>query len=157
MREERCETMKLSWIHAKNMRVRGLLLIAIVSLIISGCGSDSCGPDYHCDVCDSEVRQVTSGLADDGSPAWSPDGSEIAFTSACRGHPSIWIVPAIGGIMSQITGDPAGDASPAWSPDGTLIAFTSRRSGNLDVWVICADGDGPNAGSGWGIPTARTK
>jgi hypothetical protein len=113
MREKRCETMKLFWIQAKNMKVRGLLLIAIVSLIISGCGSNPCGPDYQCDACDSEVRQVTSGLADEGSPAWSPADGEIAFNSYRSWNLDVWVIPAAGGTATQITTDPESDFYPA--------------------------------------------
>ncbi len=65
--------------------------------------------------------QITSiGGAD--SPAWSPDGTAIAFD---RGS-GIWVVPAGGGTAIQLTEGP--DSQPAWSPDGALVASTPART-----------------------------
>ena len=66
----------------------------------------------------------------DGSPAWSPDGTEIAFTRAARTAGSddpragIYVVSPDGGQPRKLTDDGIG---PDWSPDGTRIAFTSYR------------------------------
>jgi Tol biopolymer transport system component len=66
----------------------------------------------------------------DLSPAWSPDGSEIAFTrvtsSASSDDPraAIYVVMPEGGAPRKLTDD---GAEPEWSPDGTRIAFTSYR------------------------------
>jgi TolB protein len=68
----------------------------------------------------------------DLSPAWSPDGTEIAFTraapSAGSDHPraGIYVVSPAGGEPRKLTDD---GAEPDWSPDGTRIAFTSYRDG----------------------------
>src|SRR5262245_37980713 len=78
--------------------------------------------------------QLTSHPADDMSPAWSPDGQMIAFSSTRSGNPDIWVIPANGGEARQLTSHPAPDFEPTWSPDGTQIAFSSTRSGNFDIW-----------------------
>ena len=66
------------------------------------------------------------------APAWSPDGTEIAFRSQKSGTPgtvgkdNLWTMSATVGAPttgSQITDNVAVDGSPAWSPDGTTIAF----------------------------------
>jgi len=64
------------------------------------------------------------------SPAWSPDGSQIAFTRSSAGagfqNPStgIYLVTPEGRGMRELVD---GGVGPAWSPDGTRIAFTSYR------------------------------
>lgn len=70
------------------------------------------------------------------SPAWSPDGTRIAFGSS--GH--IWLISPDGSNLMQLTTDPAGGRMPEWSPDGAKIAFLSNRGGSEDIWIMNADG-----------------
>lgn len=61
-----------------------------------------------------------------GSPVFSPDGRQLAFTTAREGRSQIWILPlADGGEAWPLTDLPTGAGNPAWSPDGSRIAFTS--------------------------------
>ena len=73
-------------------------------------------------------------------PAWSPDGTKIAFTSDRDGIPKIYVMNADGTNQTRITDNPASDEAPAWSPDGSKIAFTSDRDGNPEIYVMNADG-----------------
>src|SRR5262249_11073408 len=52
-------------------------------------------------------------------PAWSPDGSKIAFTSNRDGNPEIYIMNKDGSGLRRITQNPAIDEAPTWSPSGT--------------------------------------
>src|SRR5690606_9678649 len=64
--------------------------------------------------------------ANEGSPAFSPDGRSLAFTAARNGRGQIWILPlAEGGEAWPLTDVPTGAGGPVWSPDRTRIAFTS--------------------------------
>jgi Tol biopolymer transport system component len=81
-------------------------------------------------------RQLTTHTADDGFPAWSPDGRKIAFTSDRTGNFDIWVMDSDGGNQSQLTTHSADDGFPAWSPDGRKIAFESDRTGNFDICVL---------------------
>jgi TolB protein len=76
-------------------------------------------------------------------PAWSPDGSKIAFFSG-RDDDEIYVMNADGTDRRRITNSPGSDANPAWSPDGTKIAFVSLRDGfpNDEIYVMNADGTG---------------
>ncbi len=77
------------------------------------------------------------------APAWSPDGTQIAFTSQRSGHRQIWVMPAAGEPASQLTNYPLDGAwDAAWSPDGTAIAFTMYTSQFVghDIWVVPATG-----------------
>ena len=73
-------------------------------------------------------------------PAWSPDGSRIAWSSERDGNREIYVMDADGSNPTNLTGDPGYDSSPAWSPDGQRILFNSRRDGNLEIYVMDADG-----------------
>lgn len=73
-----------------------------------------------------EARQLTSGLANDSGPCWSPDGKQIAFISNRGGKAQIYIIPVDGGEAKALTSLPQGvGGGLAWSPDGQSIAFTA--------------------------------
>ena len=87
--------------------------------------------------------RLTNDSAYDSFPAWSPDGSRIAFgADRGEGRPNIYVMSADGVGQTGLTTDPAQDGVPAWSPDGSKIAFLSNRDGNWDIYVMNADGTG---------------
>jgi TolB protein len=68
-------------------------------------------------------------------PAWSPDGTKIAFTIQAGNNTDIYFMNAAdGSAVTRLTTDPARDSGPAWSPDGSMIAFNSNRSGSDQIW-----------------------
>lgn len=93
------------------------------------------------DATGSNLTQFGQGI----SPAWSPDGTRIAFASNIAGNFDIWVMDADGGNLSQLTSHSENDIDPCWSPDGTKIAFASKRAGlrerpNYNIWVMDASG-----------------
>ena len=90
------------------------------------------------------LTQLTSNSGEDSTPAWSPDGSKIAFTSAIDGYNEIYVMNADGSNIIQLTDNSDwDDVSPAWSPDGSKIAFMSDRDRDDDIfeiYVMNADG-----------------
>lgn len=85
------------------------------------------------------------GIAD-GQPAWSPDGSRIAFVRkvGIRGKPDLFVMNASGGRRFRLTQTNVPERDPTWSSDGTRIAFAARISpaGPFRIFVIDADGTG---------------
>ena len=87
---------------------------------------------------------LTHNPALDYGPAWSPDGSRIAFTSdrdASNGY-DVFVMNADGSGVVNLSHNPGLDWAPAWSPDGSKIAFTSYRAGGGEIFVMNADGSG---------------
>lgn len=76
----------------------------------------------------------------DQEPAWSPDGTKIAFISNRGGPYDVFVMSSDGTGITQLTHDQATEGRPAWSPDGTRIAFESDKSGNPQIYVMNADG-----------------
>lgn len=93
-------------------------------------------------------RQITTHLANEYAPHFSPDGKWIAFTSDRDGNADVYIVSTSGGAPKRLTWHPGQDIVQDWSPDGKNILFTSRRemtSGrSAQAWQV------PVAG---GLPT----
>lgn len=91
-------------------------------------------------------KQLTFDNSDNYDPAWSPDGTKIAFSS----QPDIFkyddpnhdihVMNADGSDRKQVTDDEFSDYEPTWSPDGTKIAYSSYRNENFEIVVMNADG-----------------
>jgi len=78
------------------------------------------------------------------SPAWSPDGSLLLFTSyRGGGGPRIWVVRATGGRAFLISGRPGLNTSASYSPDGRDIVCTLSQDGNPEIYLLDARGDTP--------------
>ena len=71
------------------------------------------------------MTQRTSGDADEYEPAWSPDGSEIAFASGTGANATAIQAVNAAGKMRTLATAPAGAHlnSPSWSPDGTQVSY----------------------------------
>ncbi len=71
------------------------------------------------------------------SPAWSPDGKELAYVSFEDKLPSIYVQVLKTGARRVVSATAGVNQAPAWSPDGKRLAVTlSNRAGNLDIYVL---------------------
>ncbi|UCC71131.1 MAG: S9 family peptidase [Gemmatimonadota bacterium] len=92
---------------------------------------DSAADAYHshlwlAGVTGGPPRQLTHGHVRDRDPAWSPDGSKIAFVSNRGADGSqIYILPLDGGEPWQLTDLENGASDPVWSPHGSRLLFGS--------------------------------
>ena len=77
----------------------------------------------------AHVTPLTWGIYEEANPAWSPDGSLIAFSSNRTHDPDandntdVFTIQVNGGRITQVTKDPGSEDNPVWSPDGKEVAF----------------------------------
>ncbi len=64
----------------------------------------------------SNVLNLTNAVGLDDQPAWSPDGTKIAFRSNRDGNFEIYVMNVDGTGQTRLTNDPAEDTDPAWRP-----------------------------------------
>jgi len=75
-----------------------------------------------------DARRLTTGTGMETEPAFSPDGSLIAFTGEYDGNVDVYVVPAAGGVPRRLTWHPGPDHVVGWTPDGKSILFRSSRN-----------------------------
>jgi len=75
------------------------------------------------------------------SPAWSGDGTKLAFSSSRSGDPEIWVADSNGGNLRKLTSFRGPDVSPTWNPrTNSQIAWVSGRTGLPQIYIMDADG-----------------
>jgi len=93
----------------------------------------------------SNVKTLLGGPVTYQSPAFSPDGSRIAFSSSRDGDFSIYVMNRDGTGVARVTGPGAYDDSPSWSPDGSRLVFSRLFSLGEALMVVKVDGTGETA------------
>ncbi len=76
------------------------------------------------------------------SPAWSPDGSKIAYVSFEQKKPIVMVQSLATGARSVIAAFKGNNSAPTWSPDGTKLAVTLTKDGGSQLYLINANGNG---------------
>jgi Tol biopolymer transport system component len=77
----------------------------------------------------------TSGGAGDVSPAYSPDGTQIAFSSDRAGNSDVYILDLGSFSLTKVTTTKDRDVEPSFAPDGTALVYVSNRSGATELWA----------------------
>src|SRR4029434_9623137 len=95
-----------------------------------------------------QARRVTSTQGAEIDPYFSPDGSQIAYTSTVAGNTDVFVVPTAGGDPKRLTYHPATDRVRGWTPDGRRVIFASGRDtapqqSYVRLWTVGADGGFP--------------
>ncbi|GGO80680.1 protein TolB [Marinobacterium nitratireducens] len=70
------------------------------------------------------------------SPAWSRDGSKLAYVSFESSRPGIYVQHLATGKREKVQSFPGLNGAPAWAPDGQRLALTLSKDGNPEVYVL---------------------
>ncbi len=106
----------------------------------------------------ADVRRLTTDDGLESSPAFSPDGTLIAFSAQYEGNTDVYVVSIDGGVPKRLTWHPGPDDVQGFTPDGRRVLFTSARAvfTNRFTQLLTVSLDGgmpeplplPNAASG---------
>ncbi len=110
---------------------------------------DLLGDLYTLPIEGGQAVRLTRGMAIDGMPRWSPDGSVIAFVSDRNGTDNLWVVSPDGTGLRRVTNEVENTlSSPEWTPDGAYLVV--RRFGpyptaenyltNVPIWMYHVNG-----------------
>lgn len=105
---------------------------------------DHLGDLFTLPISGGNATRLTSDMAFDAQPRFSPDGSSIVFTSDRSGGQNVWIMTLDGSDTTQITrGATNRTESPEWAPDGTYVTYSKggfRGGGLPKLWLSHIDG-----------------
>ncbi|HEX6744883.1 MAG TPA: hypothetical protein VF087_11720, partial [Solirubrobacteraceae bacterium] len=150
-------------------RARSLLPVVAVALVVLPAataqawpglngylayGSNRTGSQFSDDIyvspLDAETpKQLTFRRADDGQPAWSPDGRRLAFKTAQFGSNQLAVINADGSGETLLTRTfRFSEGQPAWSPDATKLLYRRTPENplvqNADIWSLDVAGSAPD-------------
>jgi TolB protein len=85
-------------------------------------------------------RRITNHRSTSMSPAWSPTGDALAYTSFVNGYPGIYLADLAAGRKRPLVTAGSLNISPTFSPDGSQIAFARSLEGNIEIFTCDRSG-----------------
>ncbi len=95
---------------------------------------------YLADIASGRKAPLVTEGALNASPAFSPDGRQVAFARALGANIEIFVANRDGSNVRRLTNSGGIDTNPSFSPSAREIAFTSSRSGSPQIYVMDAEG-----------------
>ncbi len=108
-----------------------------VAYILSNEGEK--GKEYQLQLADSDGHNPTTLLTSAEplmSPAWSADGSQLAYVSFEKRRATVFVQDIASGQRKSVATFPGLNGAPSWSPDGRKLALTLSRDGNPEIYSL---------------------
>ncbi|MGE5116058.1 MAG: Tol-Pal system beta propeller repeat protein TolB [Betaproteobacteria bacterium] len=127
------------WVYEKLTGEKGVFSTRIAYVV-------KAGGRYTLRVADADGENAQVALASPEpiiSPAWSPDGRQLAYVSFESQKAVVWAQDIASGRRRKIADFRGSNSAPAWSPDGRTIAATLSRDGGSQLFALGVDGTNP--------------
>jgi TolB protein len=119
--------------------VRGVAATQIAYIAVSQAGHD---PSYRLAISNAdgdEEKTLAESHEPLMTPAWSPDGSRLAYAGYEGGRSAVFVRELASGKVTRLVSEPGINGAPAWSPDGKTLALTLSFGHNPDIYFIDVD------------------
>src|SRR6202043_2710168 len=90
-----------------------------------------------------DAVRLTNAPGTETNPAFSPDGTNIAFTGEYDGNVDVFVIPSSGGVPKRLTWHPSPDRVMGWTNDGKRVIFSSSRTASSrceEMFSVPAEG-----------------